>query len=463
VRFAVFAAGATLDDARAVTGVTLVTLQTLVAKCLIDRREQPDGSSRLVMLETIRQFALERLARDPGNGALLRRHLEHYRDLAETAAARLSNEGDLDTLRMVDADIDNLTGALRWALEHADALALSGALGEYWISRSPADGLRWLDAALAVDTAAMPTGDLARAHLCRSELLHLGRNDHAASLAAAQEALALYRQAGDHAGSARALMSISNRTELLGDESQGLRYALEACAQAQAAGDDSILGGALANLALFQPPPQRADTLVQADRLLTRAGHVGSLADAYLSAAYQDLREDRIAEAMALLARAQAAADRADSPVTNMLILGNLGLGYLFSGDLDRAREAFAGQLQLCREHVVVYGADEGLIGLAAVTALQGQPQRAATLLGAARRLGYPPAGDHVIDDRLERDCFAHARADYGESAWRTAETAGGLLPFDDALAYALDHDANPVSTEPTPRPARPFPTTRSR
>jgi hypothetical protein len=47
--------------------------------------------------------------------------------------------------------------------------------------------------------------------------------------------------------------------------------------------------------------------------------------------------------------------------------------------------------------------ADEGLIGLAAIAAREGQPERAARLLGAARALGYPPIGDQPIDDRLER------------------------------------------------------------
>jgi predicted ATPase/DNA-binding SARP family transcriptional activator len=443
-RFAVFAGGATLDAARTVTGATLGTLEALVAKSLIDRREQSDGRTRLVMLETIRHFAL-RLARDPGQSALDRRHLEYYRDAAERAASMLSTHREPEALRVLDADVDNLTAALRWALEHApgDALRLTGALGDYWLIRGEPDALRLVDAAVEAAGAGGALRDRARAHLLRGEFLH-ARQQHDASREAAKEALALYRQAGDRAGSARALLEIANRTFLLGDRRQARKYAEAACAYARAAGEEAVLGDTLAGLALFEPADDRAGMLEEAGQLLTCAGNFRALADAYLSAAYGALGEDRTAQAMDLLERALAAADCVDSPYTNMLILGNLGLGHLFSGELAQASEAFADQLRLCRGQAFVYGADEGLIGLGAVSAREGEPERAAQLLGAARAMGYPPVGDKHIDDRLERECFAPARAQYGEDQWHKSETAGRLLSYDEAIAYALDEHSDP-------------------
>lgn len=437
--FAVFAAGATLDAARAVTGATLGTLEALVAKSLIDRREHSDASSRLVMLETIRQFARRRLAHDSGRSVLHRAHLEYYRETAERAAAMVSTHREPEALRVLDADVDNLTAGLRWAIQHApgDALRMTSALGEYWLIRGEPDALRWLDAAVEVAGADAPIRDRARAQLLRSQCLR-ARQEHRASLAAAEAALALYRRASDHAGSSRALVTSSGCMALLGDSARAGRHAAEAYAEARASGEDGVLGGALANLAHSYPPHERAHMLREADRLLTRAGSFRAIAGSYLTAAYVDLKEDRTAEAMRLLERAQAAASRVDSPLTTMLILGNLGLGHLFSGELTAAHEAFADQLRLCRGQAFVYGADEGLIGLAAVAAREGEPKRAAELLGAARAMGYPPAGDQLIDDRLERECFAHARTEYGVERWRTAEAAGWLLSYDEAIAYAL-------------------------
>jgi hypothetical protein len=145
----------------------------------------------------------------------------------------------------------------------------------------------------------------------------------------------------------------------------------------------------------------------------------------HFDAAYVALIEDRPAEAMRLLEIAVPAAERADSPVITMLLLGNVGLAHLFSDSLGGARDAFEQQLRLCRGRPFRYGADEGLAGLAAVRASDGRPDQAARLLGAARAIGYPPAGDQPIYIRLERDYFAPARARYGCMAWHRNEQAG--------------------------------------
>jgi non-specific serine/threonine protein kinase len=183
---------------------------------------------------------------------------------------------------------------------------------------------------------------------------------------------------------------------------------------------------------------ERSLVLEEAATLLSEAGNYRELADAYNNAAYQALLEGRPTEAMRLLAVARPAADRIDTAVTSMLLLGNLGLAELFTGKLARARDAFQHQLRLCRGHAFRYGADEGLIGLAAISAREGRAERAARLLGAARALGYPPTGDQPIDDRLERDYFAAARAAHGDVAWQHAQRIGATLTYDQAIAYAL-------------------------
>jgi predicted ATPase/DNA-binding SARP family transcriptional activator len=165
VHFGVFAGGAQLDAARAVTGASHATLEGLTMKSLLDRRPQPNGSTRLVMLETIRQYALHRLVDDPEHHAIRHRHLKHYLSLVEKTVPQLSAH-EAQAQATLDREIDNIGAALHWALE-ADppaALRLASELGEYWSVRHDPSGLEWLDAALKPQATARPyaTG---RAHI----------------------------------------------------------------------------------------------------------------------------------------------------------------------------------------------------------------------------------------------------------------------------------------------------------
>ncbi len=173
VHFAVFAGGATLEAANAVIGADLATVEALVGKSLIDRRRQPDGSTRLVMLETIRQYALGRLAADPEQQAVHRRHCQYYLALVEQAVPRLSTLDEPPALAVLDAEIDNVRSALQWALQAAPeiSLRLAGQLGDYWRLRPDLEGLRWLDASLQAAGEGAPLTDRARARLHHADQL----------------------------------------------------------------------------------------------------------------------------------------------------------------------------------------------------------------------------------------------------------------------------------------------------
>jgi predicted ATPase len=173
VQCSVFAAGATLDAARTVTGATSETLHALTGKSLIDRRQQPDGVTRLVMLETVRQYALERLDHDPEQHTIRQRHLDHYLQLVEQTTSGFSSHNERRAVQVLDREIDNITAALQWALQQApeDALRLAGHLGEYWRIRGDPGGLSWLVAALQAAGEHAPAQDRGRAQLGRSQAL----------------------------------------------------------------------------------------------------------------------------------------------------------------------------------------------------------------------------------------------------------------------------------------------------
>ena len=240
IRFAVFAGGATLDAAQAITAATTDTFEALIAKSLLEHRHQANRATRLLMLETIRQYALQRLAQDREQDVLRQRHLEHYLHLVEHTAPRLSTHHEREALAVLDGEIDNLRAALQWALDAAppDALRLAGHLGEYWLIRHDPDGLRWLDAALETAGDCAPLQDRARARMyhCMQFVI---RDDNQAATADAATALELYREAGDHAGIAYALSELALGAGIdAGDLEKEQRLAEAACRHAQVAGDE---------------------------------------------------------------------------------------------------------------------------------------------------------------------------------------------------------------------------------
>ncbi|MEU8276524.1 BTAD domain-containing putative transcriptional regulator [Microbispora bryophytorum] len=134
-RLAVFAGGATLDDAEPVCGGdgldVVAVLPSLVDKSLL---ETP-GDGRFRMLETIRAYALRRLTDSGELDRYRRRHAAHFLRLAEEAEPRLRGAGQLEWMARLTAEQDNLNAALRWAVDFREAetaLRLCGTLSWYW-------------------------------------------------------------------------------------------------------------------------------------------------------------------------------------------------------------------------------------------------------------------------------------------------------------------------------------------
>jgi predicted ATPase/DNA-binding SARP family transcriptional activator len=437
---AVFAGGVTIDAAQAITRTTLDTLAALTSKSLLTRRQEPDGNARLVMLETVRQYAGERLAQDPNQDEVHGSHLHYYAALVEQTAPRLSTHDEAAALVLLDREIDNLRAAMQWALHGApvDALRVAGCLGEYWLIRNDLDGLWWLDAALQATGDRAPPQARARARFHRAMQLSIREEDHAATDEFGA-ALALFQQAQDHAGMADALCEIAVGVGVGGrDLDRELQYAQEACQHARLADDERRLGRALCTLAATSGA-ERSSLLEQGAELLAKVGDFRQIAVGHSNAAYVALTEDRVAEALELLDVALRSIARVDSPFWNMTILGNVGLANLFMGHVDRASEAFDRQLRLCLKHGIRNNG-EGLAGAAAVAATEGRYETAAKLRSAARSIGYPPnVFDELINDRLGREFFTPASARRGTARWRRDEEAGGSLSYDEAISYAIE------------------------
>jgi non-specific serine/threonine protein kinase len=185
-RLAVFAGGSTPDAAEAVIrgdpaepGVPdaegpapdgsvegLEGLGSLVSKSLLELRAAPDEEPRYAMLETVREYALERLNASGEAPVLRDRHAAYYRALAERAAPELEGPRRAAWYVRLERELDNVRAALAWltargsasatgAVDAAqDGLRLASALFEVWMGGHPSEGRRWLAALLALPAAA---------------------------------------------------------------------------------------------------------------------------------------------------------------------------------------------------------------------------------------------------------------------------------------------------------------------
>lgn len=448
LRFAVFAGGATLPAAQTVCGASLETLEALQAKSLIRHREQSDGATRLVMLETLRQFAFEDSVNRADLDETRRQHYLYYLTLVEEFAARFRTPDEPPALDALDRDIDNIRAALAWALEAkpGQALRLAGLLGDYWYTHHDPDGLEWLDSALMAAGDQAPAADRARAHLTRAFQLEM-RWQWQAAIDAATLALALHRESRDDAGIARAHLVLVGQRLRQGQLTEARANAEAARSHAQAADDARLLGGALARLATL-PPSATPGAFERAARLLTEAGDYRGLVQLYSNTGWVAIVENRPEDAIDHLDAALAVAEKLRaSAVSKFIPLSCRGLAELLLGNPNDAKAAFAEALTLCTNEAFRWGGAESLTGLAAVLVIEGRLEHGAKLFGAGKAAGYPgpDPDDQAILKRLDRNYFDAAQARLGSSAWNRLTQAGEHLSFKQAIAFALAEAGLPV------------------
>jgi predicted ATPase/class 3 adenylate cyclase/DNA-binding CsgD family transcriptional regulator len=216
-RLAVFLGGFDLEAAHAVAGdegveryQTLDQLTLLVDKSLLVT-ENSGGRTRYRLLETVRQYALEKLGESGEADLLGGRHRDHYTAMAAELDAP-ADAGHARRLDQAEIEIDNLRSAFAWSLDNADAepaLRLAVSLQPLWLNLwRMREGLAWLDEALAADTRKHSDTDPARVRaLADKGLLHAWVGSGAEGPQIVDEALALAREIGDPALVIRALFA----------------------------------------------------------------------------------------------------------------------------------------------------------------------------------------------------------------------------------------------------------------
>jgi predicted ATPase len=200
-RLAVFAGSFEPEAAEEICDADLGALEALVEHSLVRRWE----SGRLGMLETIREFAIEKLEQSDEADQIRRRHAEFFMRLAGSAGLGLDTLGTTPQRHdLVLPEQHNLRAAMEWAADHDPKLGLEIAvsLENFWVTHDPREGVRWFEAFLVrAQDVELP--------LRARAMIDLGGSaersgDEEKGWAAYEGALELFRQAGDEGGVAEA-------------------------------------------------------------------------------------------------------------------------------------------------------------------------------------------------------------------------------------------------------------------
>jgi len=411
-RLAVFAAGFTLEAAEAVASGSdepgidpLEGVASLLDKSVLRQEPGPSGEPRFVMLETVREFALEQLVASSEEDAIRERHANWCLTLAETAGRDLrAGRAQAPWLALVDAELDNLRAALAWfdaTAEPTNVLRLLSATNWYWFLRPyHAEVRRWLESALHAAPDAPAAVRVAALYFVAATTSFLG--DGPAAIAYAEEGLALARELGDPYDLGRANYAVGLAWAFSGDAARATIPYEEAVSLLRQSGVTSWEALALAELG--------------DNRLMT----------------------GDVAAAVPLLDEALALHRRIEFPLDIALALGERAHAARMQGDQVLAARLFAESIGVAEEigsERVLIGAVAGLAGVALAL---GQAERAVRLLGAVEAAGQTSSVGRIAHAAHTARITAEARAALAEPAFVVAWDEGRSLPVADAVADAL-------------------------
>jgi tetratricopeptide (TPR) repeat protein len=447
----VFADGFDLDAVEGVCGGgdidafdTADLLGSLVDKSLVVA--EPAGDAlRYRLLETIRQFAAERLAEagDQAAAAAAAAHCQYFLALADAAAPHLEGSEQGRWFARLDADHANLRRATEHAVGDPDGTArvlrCGVALRSYWLARS-----RCREALGLLLPVLDRPGASADPSLFEAALLTVTGIAPLVDIAPARQygdqAVELARQLGDDRLLTDALGMLAAMHFFAGEPGRGLPLAREAVDRARQLGDDVLLGRSLMICLLagdLIKPDQSARLLAEAITCTERSGNQLLLSFLHNNAADHALRAGDILAARAHLDQAAQAARATGQE--NPAAATNLGWAQREQGHPQEARSSFEASLRIARrsgEQPVIACA---ILGLGCVAADLGDWDRSAVLHGVAQafldRSGEPWQD---LEAKYRQHNLAQVRAHLGDEPFDRAYARGMALSADEALPTAL-------------------------
>jgi predicted ATPase len=452
-RFAVFTAGGTLEAAEAVCNTrrdlgteTLEGLGSLMSQSLLRKTEGTTDEARFSMLDTIREYALERLDAAPEADEVRRAHAAYFLVLAEEGDASLTGSDRALWLARFDAEHENLLQAIDWlvATGRAEwALRLGAALFRYWEAREHlTEGRERLVAALDLPDAQVRSKERARA-LFAAGVLAVEQGDYVAARELVADSLSIYDERGDPWGSVVCRNALAAAALDEGDHQRAQALFEQCLAAWEALGDRKAVARALSNLASLAK--------IRGDPLRARSLYEQSLA------IFRELG-DEAGVAWSLSHQGQVAREQGDRPAARAFceqalavfrglndrwgIASSLAdLGHLSrdEGNRDSAQTRYRESIEIFRELGYRRGIARLLEDFACAAATDGKPERALRLAGAAAALRETLGARLPPDEqpKLER-VLAQARAAVPPAAAQQAWTEGATMPLESAIDYGL-------------------------
>jgi predicted ATPase/DNA-binding CsgD family transcriptional regulator len=425
-RLAVFAGGFNLDAATVIAGTDpgiqidpMEGIASLLDNSLIRRLGDVDGESRYGLLETLREYGLERLS-DAGEESSVRdAHAHYFLTLAEEAeSAFFGGPAQRKWLMRLEAERHNLNAALPWALVHdpLTALRLATAAGSFWYVGGPfAQGRQWIERSLAATPHVSPALR-AKAHTEISSLAQR-QQDGPASEAFAAEAIDLWAAVGNQRELAIALFLRADAVKIQADIPRAIALFQEALARFRDVGDEAWEAYALLNLGALM-------------------SHVGDYAEAVRCLDKAQRIQRRVGDAwgmgLSFDALAEVEETRGDWKAALRLLVGALPI-WTDQGDWGRVAGA--------------------LLRIATALVMVGQAPLAARLFGAAARQ-QAETGVGIPDDmrRRAQDAAEAAEAALGSEAYVAAFASGEALSLAQSVAEGLAVIASVRTPSTSPR-----------
>jgi non-specific serine/threonine protein kinase len=454
-RLAVFEAGCTLDIARAVCsddkiseGHLLDLLSSLVDKSLVVSETIGRLEARYRLLETIREYALEKLEGSGEASRLRDRHLDWFLARAEEIAPKLEGSSYQGLwLNWLDGEQDNLRAALAWSLQsrHIEAgLRLAVALVWYWrLHGSDVEIRTWLERLLEQTDETVPL--LVRAHATMyASQAAAALSDPAAATAHGRAAVALCEAMGE-AGKpllANALVGLGRAVQATGDFVTAMEIAEPATRIFRELGDlfglgFTLFGQAEGSLALGNYVKARA--AIEEGLAIAQ-----DVANPYLLALAFNVLGDlerfegnyesaQVAHEQSLAGLRQIGAARDQAAV-----LHNLAHAHLHLGDLTQAHKYFSESMAMQQEQDNIEGIAECLLGFGAMASVAGLPTQAARLFAAAVALGGKTIIVQWPAERMEYEHYLSAiQSKLTDQEYEEAQIKGQMLTMEQAVEYA--------------------------
>lgn len=407
-RLAIFARGCTIDAAETVCDTPIERIAVLVDQHLL-RRSTTVSGSRLEMLETIQEYATERLEQSGEASELRKRHAQHYLVLAEEAAPSVERGNPQEWLSRLADERDNLRRAFETLDRAGDTqslLRLAGALWPLWmIAGQVREARHWLEHALGAD--ARPTTARARALSAGAQLAAVGgpfsRTGLDTARRRAEEAAQIYMLAGDRSGAALARWALGSIASRQGQWTAAREQFTAAAQEFRELGDEHFV-------------------LVAETHSAFAYDHLGDHARA------REIHEGNLERARQL-----------GNKRVEALILGALAMHAVDDGRLDAAWVMLEDAYRIhCEfEFLAFLGLD--LIRFAAILVRRSNAFVAVQLVARADRLRDELAGDRE-DGAVERSqTIALAREQLDEADFAEACGRGRGLTLEEAFALATE------------------------